>query len=100
MPVTKIRSRWDKSGYEGSLDFYRKDTGASIVTITEGGLVGTSNPSGGVDYYVNNNTGVDATGDGLSWATAWKTLAKAITASNAKIATTGGAFAAARNRIF
>ena len=97
MPASKIGSRWNRPGYEGSLDFYRKDTGASLLTIAEGGLVGVPNPSGGGDYYVDNNAGVDATGDGLSWATAWKTLATAITAVNAR---TGTSNYAARCRIF
>lgn len=54
------------------------------------------NPSGGMDYYVDNNDGAD-TYDGLSWDTAYKTLATAITASNAYIT---GTHAAKRNRIF
>lgn len=56
------------------------------------------NPSGRVDYYVNGNR-ADDTGDGLTWATAKKTLAAAITLSNANIALDLGGWAA-RNRIF
>ena len=75
MPVTKIRSRWDKSGYEGSLDFYREDTGASVFTISEGGVIPVGNPLGEQDYFVDS--GVSASGDGLSWAGAFKTITEA-----------------------
>jgi hypothetical protein len=98
MGVTKIRSRWDKSGYEGMLDFYREDTGVSVLTIAESGLVGAPNPSGGMDYYVENNYGLD-TNDGLSWGAPYKTLAKAIAVSNVYIALDHHGWAA-RNRIF
>lgn len=61
------------------------------------------NPSGGMDYFVDNNGGLDSN-DGLSWDTSWKTIAVAIAASNTWIARTaanGGASGwAARNRIF
>ena len=39
------------------------------------------NPSGGADYYVDGNKSLD-TGDGLTWATAKKYLASAITLAN------------------
>jgi len=98
MPVTNIGSRWNRSGYEGALDFYRKDTGASVMTVSEGGIVADVNPSGGKDYYVCGNSG-DDTNDGLSWATAYQTLATALAASHANIAA-GSTGWAARNRIF
>ena len=49
-------------------------------------------------YFVDVNAGLD-TNDGLSWATAFKTLATAITASNAAIAA-GAAGWANRNQIY
>ena len=83
---------------------YRKQGGDELVvasggkiTVESGGAIIFPNPSGGGDYYVDNNAGVDATGDGLSWATPWKTLATAITAINAR---TGTSNYAARCRIF
>lgn len=56
------------------------------------------NPSGGADFYVNSNLSATA-GDGSSWAKAYKTLAEAMAASHALIAT-GLVYWAARNRIF
>lgn len=97
MPVTKIGSRWDRTGFEGGLDFFRKDTGASVMTIMEGGIV-FPNPYGGADYFVDGN--VAETGDGASFATAYKTLAEAITASNTSIALAANRWWARRNRIF
>ncbi len=44
------------------------------------------NPYGGQNYFVDGN--VSATGDGLSWDTAFLTLTEAITASNTSIALT------------
>jgi len=99
MPVTKIKSRWNRSGYEGNLDFYRADTGASVMTIAEGGIFPGANPYGALDYYVDGNT-TNTTQDGLSWATAFDTLAEAITASNTSIALTANRWWARRNRIF
>ena len=95
--TTKIAGRWDKSGYEGSADFYRKDTGESVFTITENGAV-FPNPTGAQDYFVDLN--VSATGNGLSWATAFATIAEAITASNTSIGLTANRWWARRNRIF
>jgi hypothetical protein len=82
-----------------------RDNGGDRTVIAAGGTLlmesGSAfigaNISNGGDYYVDNNAGVDATGDGLSWATAWKTLATAITAVNAR---TGSSNYAARCRIF
>jgi len=60
------------------------------------------NPYGGMDYYVDNNYG-SAGNDGLSWDTPKKTLAQAITLSNANIAADQRGYGrgwASRNRIF
>lgn len=52
----------------------------------------------GTNYFVDGNAGVD-TNDGLSWETAYKTLAVALAASHAKIAADSTGWAN-RNRIF
>jgi hypothetical protein len=60
------------------------------------------NPSGGMDYFVDNNYGSSA-GTGLSWESPKKTLAQAITLSNANVladARNYGRGWATRNRIF
>lgn len=84
---------------------YRKQGGNEIVvasggkiTVESGGAIVFPNPSGGTDYFVCGNSG-DDTYDGLSWATAMKTLATACAASHANIAA-GSTGWAARNRIF
>ena len=84
---------------------YRKDGGDTMVVasggkieIETGGALVAPNPHGGQDYYVDGN--VSATGDGLSWSTAFLTLAEAITASNTSIALTANRWWARRNRIF
>jgi hypothetical protein len=97
MPVTKIGSRWNKTGAEGQLDFYRKDLGTSVFTITEEGAI-FPNPYGAQDYFVDLN--VSSSGDGLSWATAFGTVAEAITASNTSIGLSANRWWARRNRIF
>lgn len=56
------------------------------------------NPSGGQDYYVDGN--ISTSGDGLSWSTAFSTLAAAIAASDISIALTANRWWARRNRIF
>jgi hypothetical protein len=58
-----------------------------------------ANPSGGKDYYVDNNVGTSV-GDGSSWKTPMKNLAVAITASNKDIALSTNRWWARRNRIF
>jgi hypothetical protein len=61
-----------------------------------------ANPSGGMDYFVDNNYGSSA-GTGLSWASPKKTLAQAITLSNANVAADARNYGrgwATRNRIF
>jgi hypothetical protein len=58
-----------------------------------------ANPTGAMDYFVDLNTS-NATADGLSWDTAFDTIAEAITASNASITLTANRWWARRNRIF
>jgi hypothetical protein len=58
-----------------------------------------ANPSGAMDYYVDLNT-ANGTADGLSWDTAFDTVAEAITASNASIGLSANRWWARRNRIF
>jgi hypothetical protein len=82
---------------EGSLDFYNKETGSSIMTFTAGGPV-MPNPTGARDYYVDGNR--SASGDGLSPDTAYATLAEAVAASDISIALTANRWWARRNRIF
>jgi len=84
---------------------YRKQGGDELVvasggklTVESGGAIVFPNPSGGTDYFVCGNSGDDDY-DGLSWATAFKTLAVALAASHANIAA-GSTGWAARNRIF
>lgn len=100
---TKVGVRWDVSGLEKQMDFFGKANGNSVMTITDGGVI-TPNPSYGVDYKVDGNSGDTlANGaDGLSWGNAFSTFAEAVTASNLTIVTspheTGAGFAA-RNTI-
>lgn len=61
-------------------------------------LKSTPNPSGGRDYYADGNAGNDNNGGG-SWDDAFKTVAVALAASHAWIAS-GSAGWAARNRVF
>ncbi|HUU46380.1 MAG TPA: hypothetical protein VM118_11675 [Acidobacteriota bacterium] len=67
---------------------------------TASGLIpiGAVNPTGALDYYVDLN--VSASGDGLSPATAFGTIAEAIAASNISIGLTANRWWARRNRIF
>ena len=98
MPATHIGSRWNRPGFEGSLDFFRSDTGTSLFTLTKGGVVALSpNPTGAADYVVDGN--VSSTGDG-SLAAPYLTLKEAITASNTSIGLTANRWWAKRNRIF
>jgi hypothetical protein len=62
-------------------------------------LVPGPNPSGAQDYFVDLNT-ANSTADGLSWDTAFDTIAEAITASNASIGLASNRWWARRNRIF
>jgi len=73
-------------------------------------IQGAVNPHGAQDYFVDLNMTTasttvakaarDLTVDGKSWATAFQTLAAAITASNASIGLTANRWWARRNRIF
>lgn len=76
--------------------------GYKVVDGDTGALFNSGSPVppvvAGDVYYVDVNAGLD-TYDGLTWATAFKTLAVAITASNASIAA-GASGWAARNRIY
>lgn len=85
---------------------YRKRGGDELVispsgtlTMEAGAAIKGANPWGAQDYYVDGNT-TNTVGDGLSWATAFDTLAEAITASNTSIALTANRWWARRNRIF
>jgi hypothetical protein len=60
-------------------------------------LIGT-NPSGGQDYFVDGNVGID--GDGSTWLNPAKSLAAVITKSNQSIALGANRWWARRNRIF
>lgn len=83
-----------------------KASGGDSLVVEKGGIVEfltgseliAPNPSGAQDYYVDLN--VSASGDGKSWATAFGTLAEAITASNTSIGLTANRWWARRNRIF
>ena len=84
---------------------YRTDGGDKQVIAAGGTLEMETgsiflgpNPYGGQDYYVDGNA--SASGVGTSWATAFQTLAEAITASNTSIALTANRWWARRNRIF
>jgi len=86
---------------------YRKQGGQEMVfpagTTLEfktGAAAIFPNPSGGQDYYVDLNIASTVTQDGLSWATAYDTIAEAIAASNISIALTANRWWARRNRIF
>lgn len=98
---TKIGVRWNVPGFERQMDFYGKESGNSVMTITDGGVI-MPNPSYGVDYYVNGNTGDDDNSGRGGWGNAMKTLAVALAASHASIASSPlatGAGWAAENRI-
>ena len=49
-------------------------------------IMGSGQDISGSTYFVDNNSGSDSSNDGLSWETAYKTLAKAIAVSNIDIA--------------
>jgi len=80
---------------------YREDGGDTIhiasggkLQVDAGAEVVWPNPTGAVDYYVDEEAANG--GDGLSWASSMDTIAAAVTASNLTIAS----YAAKRNRIF
>ena len=98
---TKVGVRWNQSGLKGQMDYFGKESGNSVMTITDGGVI-MPNPSYGVDYYVNGNTGDDTKSGRGGWGNAMKTLAVALAASHASIASSPlatGAGWAAENRI-
>ena len=72
------------------------------LTLENGSQVVAPNISGAKDYYVDLNvtTAAAAVADGLSWGTAFQTIAEAITASNLSIGLTANRWWARRNRIF
>ncbi len=93
---TLIGVRWLRSGFERMWDFYGKASGNSIMTITPGGVI-MPNQSGARDYSVDLNR--SSAGDGLTWDTAFTTIAAAITASNTSIGLTANRWWARRNTI-
>ena len=83
----------------------REDFTVGQLRVTEGVVLdpratiqGGINPSGAQDYFVDLNR--SASGDGLSWSAAFKTIAEAVTASNVSIGLTANRWWARRNRIF
>lgn len=94
---TKVGVRWNVSGLERQMDFYGKANGNSVMTVTDGGVI-MPNPSGAQDYFVDLNR--SAAGDGLTWDSAFTTIAAAITASNTSIGLSANRWWARRNRIF
>lgn len=70
------------------------DPNAAIQLSKIGGL----NPSGAQDYFVDLNR-VESN-EGTTWGSAFKTIAEAITASNASIGLAGNRWWAKRNRIY
>lgn len=93
MSVANVSSGWER----GDLVFRGVPNGNPVFTITPQGAT-FPNPSGAMDYFVDLN--VTASGDGKSWATAFATIAEAITASNTSIGLTANRWWARRNRIF
>jgi len=76
--------------------------GTGIYGSSGQDLLYGSNPSGGMDYFVDNNYGSTG-GTGLSWEDPLKTLAAAITLSNANVLADKRNYGrgwATRNRIF
>lgn len=84
-------------------DFYVTNLHADkIYDLSGADITPGINPSGGMDYFVDNNYGSDGN-TGLSWETPYKTLAKAVTISNANIAADARYYRrgfASRNRIY
>jgi hypothetical protein len=84
---------------------YRKDGGDTLIVaaggkieMETGGIFLGPNPSGAQDYFVDGN--VSVTGNGLSLASPFVTLAEAIAASDISIALSANRWWARRNRIF
>lgn len=78
MSVTKVGSRWNRSGHEGSLDFYSRASGTSVMTVAAGGMI-FPNPSNETDYHVDAAAS-DDNGNGLGWGTAFQTITTAFAA--------------------
>jgi hypothetical protein len=78
--------------------YFRGLTKFKNVEFLSGGSIIFPNPSGGVDYYVDGNAGSDSN-DGKGWGKAFQTVAVALAASHANIAS-GATGWAARNRVF
>lgn len=74
-------------------DLITDDEADMRTSLADAILLGSGQKSGRVVYYVNGNRGSDD-GTGLTWATAKKTLAAAVTLSNANIALDLGGWAA------
>jgi len=91
--VTNVKSDWVK----GNLVFSNVKSGNPVATISGSGIQ-FPNPTGAMDYFVDLN--ISTSGDGLSWSTAFSTIAAAITASNTSIGLTANRWWARRNRIF
>jgi hypothetical protein len=69
MPVSKIGSRETRLGYEGSLDFFRKDTGAVLA----GNPYGTNDASGTyqvIDNRMITDINIGTTTDGYTFTLA------------------------------
>ena len=82
----------------GIYGLYVGPEGAEIPVVDQYGNPMFGTYGQGTSYYVDGNAGLD-TNDGLSWDTAYKTLAVAMAASHANIAASSKGWAA-RNRIF
>jgi len=87
MPVTKIGSNW----LSGLLNFFRKDTGATVLKVTESGIEAnvTGNVTGNVSGYALKSAAVTATvaGDGTGIIPAGVTHATITSSVNTKLVT-------------
>lgn len=87
MPVTKIGSNW----LSGLLNFFRKDTGVTVLKVTESGIEAnvTGNVTGNVSGYALKSAAVTATeaGDGTGIIPAGVTHAVITSSANTKLVT-------------
>jgi hypothetical protein len=74
-------------------------TVAKILSPSGANITPGANPTGACDYHVDLNT-TNGVQDGMSWDTAFQSIAEAIAASNASIGTSANRWWARRNRIF
>lgn len=83
MPATKIGSNW----LSGLLNFFRKDTGATVLKVTESGI--EANVTGNVSGYALKSAVVTATvaGDGKGIIPAGVTHAVITSSVNTKLVT-------------